>query len=152
MGNPPGWLNWSVLLYQFTYAFFVLSIKDSQNILLIGMSIFSGFLFFPPVKNGPVCENTAPGRCDGPAGRFPGGGSLAPSAYVERGLPADRTIIIPRFLTVSGFVVAGWLSGLALREMFVANRLQIARSLAPAGSYAFPLYTLKVTAGKNPHV
>jgi hypothetical protein len=76
--------------------------------------------------------------------------SLAPSAYVERGLPADRTIIIPRFIAVSGFVIAGWLSGLALREIFKARWLETLVGVLLLVSYAFPLYSLKVTAEKIP--
>ena len=76
--------------------------------------------------------------------------SLAPSAYVERGMPADRTIIIPRFILVTGFVLAGWLSGLALREKFTVKWLETLFAVLLLISYAFPLYTLQVTAGKIP--
>jgi hypothetical protein len=149
-GEPAGLAELVVLLYRFTYAFFVLSIKDSQNLLLIGMSIFSGFLFLPPVKTDQSVKILLWAALMGLLAVFLVAASLAPSAYVERGLPADRTIIIPRFLTVSGFVVAGWLTGLALRAMFVANRLQIVVALLLLASYAFPLYTLKVNADRIP--
>ena len=33
-------------------------------------------------------------------------------------------MIIPRFIAVFGFVVAGWLTGLALREMFTTKWLE----------------------------
>jgi len=150
-GEPAGLVELLVLLYQFTYAFFVLSIKDYQNILLILMSVFSGFLFFPSqIKTDKPLKILLLATLVGLLAVFLVTASLAPSAYVERGMPADRTIIIPRFIAVSGFVVAGWLSGLALREIFAVKRLKTLVVMLLLASYAFPLYTLKVTAEKIP--
>ena len=150
-GEPAGLFELAVLLYRFTYAFFILSIKDFQNFLLILMSVFSGFLFFPshgkaqkPVKALLLAALV------GVLVVFLVAASLAPSAYVERGLPADRTIIIPRFITVFGFVVAGWLTGLALQEILAAKRLETLVVVLLLGCYAFPLYSIKVTADKIP--
>lgn len=149
-GEPAGLAEWIVLLYQFTYAFFALSIKDYQNILLFLMSIFSGFLFFPATKTDKPLNTLLLAALVGLLAVFLVAGSLAPSAYVERGLPADRTMIIPRFIAVSGFVVAGWLSGLALRQRFTSHWLEALVAVLLLVSYAFPLYTLKVTAEKIP--
>jgi hypothetical protein len=149
-GEPAGLLELIVLLYQFTYAFFVLSIKDVQNILLILMSIFSGFLFFPAVKIDKPGKILLLAALVGLLAVFLVAASLAPSAYVERGMPADRTIIVPRFIAISGFVVAGWLGGLALREMFASRWLEILVAVLLLVSYAFPLYMLNVTAEKIP--
>lgn len=149
-GEPAGLIELAVLLYQFTYAFFVLSIKDTRNILLILMSVFSGFLFFPSIKSDKPLKILLLATAVGLLSVLLVAASLAPSAYVERGLPADRTIIIPRFIAVFGFVVAGWLSGLALREMFTARWLEILAVVLLLISYAFPLYSLKVTAEKVP--
>lgn len=149
-GAPAGLVELIVLLYQFTYAFFVLSIKDYQNVIIIAMSIFSGFLFFPSVKTDNPLKILSLAALVGLLAIFLVAASLAPSAYVERGLPADRTIIIPRFIAVFGFVVAGWLSGLALREMYTAKWLETLAVLLLLASYAFPLYSLKVTAEKIP--
>ncbi len=149
-GEPAGVIELAVLLYQFTYAFFVLSIKDVQNILLILMSVFSGFLFFPSIKSDKPFKTLLLAAAVGLLSVLLVAASLAPSAYVERGLPADRTIIIPRFIAVFGFVVAGWLNGLALREMFTARWLEILAVALLLISYAFPLYSLKVTAEKVP--
>ena len=149
-GEPAGLVELAVLLYQFTYAFFVLSIKNYQNVIIILMSIFSGFLFFPSMKTDKpskillLAALTASWPSSWWQLRF------APSAYVERGLPADRTIIIPRFIAVFGFVVAGWLTGLALREMFTARWLETLTVVLLLACYAFPLYSLKVTAEKIP--
>ncbi len=149
-GEPAGLVELLVLLYQFTYAFFVLSIKDYQNILLILMSIFAGFLFFPSVKTDKVGKILLLAALVGLLAVFLVAASLAPSAYVERGMPAGRTIIIPRFIAVSGFVVAGWLSGLALREVFTPRWLEALVAVLLLASYAYPLYTLGVTAEKIP--
>jgi hypothetical protein len=149
-GAPAGLVELAVLLYHFTYAFFVLSIKDYQNIIIIAMSIFSGFLFFPSVKVDKPLKILLLAALVGLLAVFLVVASLAPSAYVERGLPADRTIIIPRFIAVFGSVVAGWLSGLALREMYTAKWLETLAVVLLLASYAFPLYSLKVTAEKIP--
>jgi hypothetical protein len=149
-GEPAGLGELIVLLYQFTYAFFVLSVKDYRNIVIIAMSIFSGFLFFTSVKTDKPLKILLLAALVGILAIFLVAASLAPSAYVERGLPADRTIIIPRFIAVSGFVVAGWLSGLALREMFTAKWLETLTVVLLLACYAFPLYSLKVTTEKIP--
>ena len=150
-GEPAGLVELFLLLYQFTYAFFVLSLKDVQNILLILMSIFSGFLFFPSqVKTDKPVKPLLLAALVSLLTIFLVAASLAPSAYVERGPPADRTIIIPRFIAVFGFVLAGWLMGLALREMFTAKWLEMLVVVLLLASYAFPLYSLKVAAEKVP--
>jgi len=149
-GDPAGFVELLVLLYQFTYAFFALSLKDYQNILLILTSIFSGFLFFPAVRTEKPAKIILLAGSVGLLAVILVVASLAPSAYVERGLPADRTMIIPRFLAVSGFVVAGWFSGLALREMLPAKRLETLIAVLLLVSYVFPLHTLAVTAEKVP--
>jgi hypothetical protein len=150
-GEPAGMLELIRLVYQFTYAFFVLSIKDIQNILLILMSIFSGFLFFPSqVKTDKPVKLLLLAVLVGILTVFLVTASLAPSAYVERGFPADRTIIVPRFIAVFGFVLEGLLTGLALREMFAAKWLEMLVVVLLLASYAFPLYSLKVTAEKIP--
>jgi len=150
-GEPAGLIELIGLLYQFTYAFFALSLKDVQNILLILMSVFSGFLFFPSqIKTDKPVKTLLLAALVGLLAIFLVAASFVPSAYVERGLPADRTIIIPRFITVFGFVLAGWLTGLALREMFTAKWLESLVVVLLLASYAFPLYSLKVTAEKIP--
>jgi len=65
-------------------------------------------------------------------------------------MPADRTIIISRFIAVFGFVVAGWLTGLGLRELYTARWLEALALVLLVFSYAYPLYTLTVTAEKIP--
>jgi hypothetical protein len=149
-GEPSGLPELAVLLYQFTYAFFAQSIKDYQNILLILMSVFSGFLFFPPIKTTQPLKILLLAAVIGLLAVFLVAASLAPSAYVERGLPANRTIIIPRFIAVSGFALAGGLGGLALRWLFSARWLEILVTVLLLISYIYPFYTLRVSAEKIP--
>jgi hypothetical protein len=149
-GEPAGLIELILLLYQYTYAFFVLSIKDYQNVAIIAMSIFSGFLFFPSLKSEKPFKILLLAALVGVLAVFLVAASLAPSAYVERGMPADRTIIIPRFLAVFGFVVAGWLTGLGLREMHTSKWIETLAVALLLACYAFPLYSLTVTAEKIP--
>ena len=149
-GEPAGLIELILLLYQFTYAFFVQSIKDYQNVAIIAMSIFSGFLFFPSIKSEKPLQILLLAALVGVVSVLLVVASLAPSAYVERGLPADRTIIIPRFIVVFGFVVAGWLTGLALREFYTSKWLETLAVVLLLACYVFPLYSLKVTAEKIP--
>jgi hypothetical protein len=149
-GEPAGLVELVVLLYRFTYAFFVLSIKDYQTLLLILTSACSGFLFSPALKTGRPVKILILAALAGLLTVLLVAASLAPSAYVEKGMPADRTIIVPRFIAVSGFVVMGWLGGLALREMFAAKWLEPLVVALLLASYAFPLSTLNVTAEKIP--
>ena len=150
-GEPAGLVELIVLLYQFTYAFFVLSIKDYQNVLIVMMSIFSGFLFFPPnVKMEKPAKGLLLAGLIGTVSIFLVAASLAPSAYVEKGLPADRTMVIPRFIAVFAFVVPGWITGVALRETFTAKWLEVIALVLLLGAYAFPAYSLSVTAEKIP--
>jgi hypothetical protein len=148
-GEPAGLVELIVLLYQFTYAFFVMSIKDPQNILIIMMSIFSGFLYFPSnLKMEKPVKGLLLAGLIGVASIFLVAASLAPSAYIEKGLPADRTMVIPRFIAVFAFVVPGWITGLAFREIFTAKWLEVIALVLLLGAYAFPVYSLSVTAKK----
>ena len=149
-GEPARLVDLLVMLYQFTYTFFVLSFQAYQNVAIIVMSIFSGFLFFPSIKTDKPLKILLLAALVSVVSVFLVTASLAPSAYVERGLPADRTIIIPRFIAVFGFVVAGWLTGLSLREMFTNRWLEKLALVLLLVSYAFPLYSLTVTAKKIP--
>ncbi len=111
---------------------------------------FPGSCFFHPIKTDKPLKILLLAALVGLLAVFLVAASFAPSAYVERGLPADRTIIIPRFIAVFGFVVTGWLTGLALREMFTTRWLETLTVLLLLASYAFPVYSLKVTAEKIP--
>ena len=115
------------------------------------MSIFSGFLFLPSqIKMNKPVKTLILAALVGILSIFLVTASLAPSAYIERGLPADRTMIIPRFFAVFAFVVPGWITGLALREIYTAKWLEAVAAVLLLASYTFPLYSLTVTAEKIP--
>jgi len=150
-GDPAGLIELIVLLYQFTYTFFVLSIKDFQQILLIIMSIFYGFLLFPSeLKTEKPVNSLLLVAIVGILSIFLVAASLTPSAYIERGLPADRTMIIPRFIVVFAFVITGCMTGLVLREWIRVKWVETAVSVLLIATFAFPVYTLTVTAAKIP--
>ncbi len=149
-GEPAGLVDLVVLLFQFTYAYFVRSLKDFQNILLVLMSVFSGFLFFPPIKTDKPLKILLLAALVGIFAFLLVAAALTPSAYVEKGLPAPRTMIIPHFIAVTGFVLAGWLSGLAVRQTFTVKWLETSVVVLLLVSYTYPLYSLKVTAEKIP--
>jgi len=67
---------------------------------------------------------------------------LTPSIYIERGLPAPRTLIIPRFIVVVGFAMGGLIAGSALREVFKPQWLQVSATLLLLISFAFPVFTI----------
>jgi len=67
---------------------------------------------------------------------------LTPSIYIERGLPAPRTLIIPRFIAVLGFTLGGLVAGSALREIFKTQWLQTSATALLLISFAFPIFTV----------
>lgn len=150
-GDPAGLIELIVLLYQFTYTFFVLSIKDFQHILLILMSVFYGFLLFPSeLKTEKPVKSLLLVAIVGILSIFLVAASLTPSAYIERGLPADRTMIIPRFIVVFAFVIMGCMTGLVLREWVRVKWVETAVSVLLITTFAFPVYTMTVTVAKIP--
>jgi hypothetical protein len=76
--------------------------------------------------------------------------SLTPSVYIEHGLPAPRTMIIPSFIAVFGFAMGGWVTGSALSEISQAKMLQLAVSSLLLISFAFPLFTMMNVTGLVP--
>lgn len=150
-GDPAGLKELVVLLYQFTYAFFVLSIRDIQNIMIIIMAFFFGFLFYPSATKSIQPEKILlVAVLIGFAIIFLVAASLAPSAYIERGLPAERTMIIPRFIAVLGFVVPSWMAGFALNRIVDKKWLETIVTVLLLATYIFPLYSLIVTMEKVP--
>ena len=142
-GAPTSLAELPKLLFNYTYAFFVLTVKDYHHILIALLSILVGFV------------NPVAGERSYKFNRYIlldvivvvvaillVAASLTPSVYIERGLPAPRTLIIPRFIAVLGFAVGGWVTGSALREIFKARELQVAASILLLVSFAFPIFTV----------
>jgi hypothetical protein len=139
------------LLFNYTYAFFVAALKNYQYIMIVAISSLLAIVW-----------HTSSGRSVKPLHAFLiaatigvlavifVAASLAPSAYVEKGLPAPRTMIIPRFVVVFAFVAAGWFAGVMLRELITANWLEPAALALLVIALIFPIYSLIVTAQKIP--
>jgi len=145
-GDPTPLAQLPRLIFNYTYAFFVLSVKDYNHILIAIISALVGFVF-------PLTERTF---------KFNRyllldvivvivtmllvAASLTPSIYVEKGLPAARTMIIPRFIAALGFALGGWAAGSGLREVLQAKWMQVSATLLLLISLAFPVYTLTKAA------
>jgi hypothetical protein len=141
-GAPTSLSELPKLLFNYTYAFFVLSIKDYQHLVIALLSILIGFVY--PVLGGRSYKFSRYILLDVivvVAAILLVAASLTPSVYIERGLPAPRTLIIPRFITVFGFAMGGWVAGSALREIFKAQWLQVGATVLLLVSFAFPIFT-----------
>jgi hypothetical protein len=76
--------------------------------------------------------------------------SLTPSVYIEHGLPAPRTMIIPSFIAVLGFAMGGWVTGSALHEISQVKVLQVAATMLLLVSFVFPIFTIFKLTGLVP--
>lgn len=150
-GQPASIPQLASLLFYYTYAFFVATIKGYQHILVFLLSSLLGIIWHASSE-----------RTIKPMNTFLIAGvtfalaillvaaSLLPSAYVEKGLPAPRTMIIPGFIAVMGYVLSGWFIGITIRELFKVKWLESAALILLLVAYVFPMYSLWVTAQKIP--
>lgn len=148
-GDPASLVLLARLLFNYTYAFFVAAVKNYQYLVLFAISALLGILW-----------HAASGRSVKPLNTFFLAGfvfalaavfvaaSLAPSAYIEKGIPAARTMIIPRFVVVTAFVSSGWFMGLTLREWLMVKWLEPAALGLLLLTLIFPVYSLIITAQK----
>jgi hypothetical protein len=139
------------LLFNYTYAFFVAVVKNYQYIVIFLLSFLLG-----------IVGHTSSGRSVKPMNTFIVAvvilvlavvlvaASLTPSAYIEKGIPAPRTMIIPRFIVVLAIVAAGWFMGLTSRELFAVKWLEPVSLALLVVVLVFPIYSLTVTAQKIP--
>jgi hypothetical protein len=148
-GDPATLPQLIKLVFNYTYAFFVAAVKNYQYLVLFGISSLLGIVW-----------HASSGRNTKPTYTFMLAGlafflaaifvaaSLTPSAYIEKGIPAARTMIIPRFVIVSAFVVAGWFMGITLRELFKTKWLEPFALGFLLITYLYPIYSLDITAQK----
>jgi len=142
-GAPAAFAELPRLIFNYTYAFFVLSVKDYHYIIIALISALAGFTY------------KVEGERSFKFSRYIlldviivivaillVAASLTPSIYIERGLPAPRTMIIPRFIAVFGFAAGGWVAGASLRAVFRSNRLEAVAVVLLLMSFAFPAYTI----------
>jgi hypothetical protein len=142
-GEPASLPELVTLVFNFTRAFVTLSIKDYQHLLILVLSGLFGFVL--NANDGKPA--TLPKTIALGAGIFITAillvaASLTPSAYVERGLPIERTLIIPRHIMVFAFVALGWVGGHALRQLYAPNWLQTTATIALIVTLAFPVFTI----------
>jgi hypothetical protein len=142
-GEPTPLLELPRLIFNYTYAFFVLAAKDYQHLLIALISVLAGFAY--PVTGERSLRFSRYVLLDVLVVVITVllvAASLTPSIYIEKGLPAPRTMIIPRFIAVFGFALGGWVAGLALREVLKSNGMQAVAAMLLLLSLAFPAYTV----------
>jgi hypothetical protein len=148
-GPPASLLQLIQLVFNFTYAFFVAAIKNYQYLVLFGISSLLAIVWHSSSGRSAKSLNTfllASGMFV-LAAIFVAA-SFTPSAYIEKGIPAARTFIIPRFILVSAFVAAGWFIGITLRELFKTRWIEPAALALLLIAYLYPIHSLNITAQK----
>ncbi|MEP7134742.1 MAG: hypothetical protein ABI904_07390 [Chloroflexota bacterium] len=142
-GTPTSLFELPKLVFNYTYAFFVLAVKDGYHILIALLSALVGFVY--PITSGQSYKFSRYILLDVMvvlATTLLVAASLTPSIYIERGLPAARTIIIPDFIAVSGFAIGGWVAGSAFHEIYKAQWSQVGAAILLLISFAFPIFTV----------
>lgn len=147
-GEPAPLAKLPRLVFNYTYAFFVLSVRDYHHILIAMTSALVGFVF--PVMGERSFRFSRYMVLDVivvMVTMLLVAASLTPSIYVEKGLPAARTMIIPRFIAALGFSLGGWMAGLALGAVFRAKWMQTSATWLLLISFVFVVYTIVRAAG-----
>jgi hypothetical protein len=140
-GDPTPLADLPRLVFNYTYAYFVLAVRDYTQPLIALLAAFAGFAF-PLSDERSFKQYLVVGGMTAIVTILLVAASLTPSIYVEKGLPAPRTMIIPSFIAVSGFAVGGWAAGSGLRAIFKFQRLQTVAAVAFLFTLAFPVTTL----------
>jgi hypothetical protein len=142
-GDPTPLLQLPRLIFNYTYAFFVLAVKDYQHLLIALLAALAGFAY--PVTGERSFKFRQYVLLDIVVVLIIVllvAASLTPSIYIEKGLPAPRTMIIPSFVAVLGFALGGWVAGSAFHEMHQSSGMQAAATVLLLLSLAFPAYTV----------
>lgn len=142
-GEPASLPELVTLVFNFTRAFVTLSIKDYQHLLIF---ILAGLFGFVLINRDERLINPWKALGLGLVLFFVAvllvAASLTPSAYVERGLPIERTLIIPRYIMVFAFVALGWICGYALRHVYALAWLQTTAAVTLLVALVFPVFTI----------
>jgi hypothetical protein len=148
-GDPASLPQLIQLVFNFTYAFFVAAIKNYQYLVLFGISALLGIVWHSSSGRSAKPLNTLllAGLVFVLAALFVAA-SLTPSAYIEKGIPAPRTMIIARFIVVIAFVLSGWFIGITLRELFKTRWLEPIALVLLLIAYLYPIHSLDITAQK----
>lgn len=140
-GNPTPLADLPRLIFNYTYAYFVLAVKGYAQPLIALLTALVG-LTFPFSAGRPFRYYLLLGGAAAVVTLLLVAASLTPSIYVEKGLPAPRTMIIPSFISVLGFALGGWAVGSGLREVFKPQWIQTGAAILFLIALAFPAYTL----------
>jgi hypothetical protein len=141
-GEPTSFAELPRLIFNYTYAFFVLSVKDYHHILITLISALIGFVYsVTGARSYKFHKYILLDIVVVVVTVLLVAASLTPSIYIESGLPAPRTMIIPCFIAVVGFALGGWVAGSAFREIWKAQWLQTSAVVLLLISFAFPVYT-----------
>ncbi|MBV6449730.1 MAG: hypothetical protein MHPDNHAH_00443 [Anaerolineales bacterium] len=141
-GEPASLSELIVLVFNFTRAFVTLSIKDYQHILIFVLAGLFGFVLNSKERDINIPKTLALGLGIFLFAVLLVAASLTPSAYVERGLPIERTQIIPRHIMVFAFAALGWIAGYALRNLFASLWLQKTLIAVSLLMLIFPILTI----------
>ncbi|MCI0554611.1 MAG: hypothetical protein L0287_26985 [Anaerolineae bacterium] len=141
-GEPASLLELITLVFNFTRGFVTLSIKDYQQLLVILLAGLFGFLLNSKEREIKISKTLGLGIGIFALGVLLVAASLAPSAYVERGLPIERTLIIPRHIMVFAFVALGWVAGYATRNLFAFKGLDAIATAALLVAILLPIYSI----------
>jgi hypothetical protein len=149
-GEPASLPELATLVFNFTRAFVTLSLKDYEQLLLVLLAGLFGF-----VLNSKEEEISIPKTLGLGFGIFAlaillVAAALTPSAYVERGLPIERTLIIPRHIMVFAFAALGWVGGYALRQLYAPTWLQTTAKVALLVALVFPILTILEASNNIP--
>jgi len=150
-GAPTPLLELPRLLFSYIYAYFSVTVKDGYHIMIALISILVGFTY--PIVSGRSFKFNQYILLDVIIVVMTillVAASLTPSVYIEHGLPAPRTMIVPSFVAVFGFVMGGWVAGSALHEISQVKVLQVGGALLLLISFAFPVFTMMDVTGLVP--
>ncbi|MCC6499624.1 MAG: hypothetical protein IT313_05065 [Anaerolineales bacterium] len=147
-GEPASLSELIVLVFNFTRAFVTLSVKDYQHLLIFVLAGLFGFVLSTKERDINIPKTIALGFGIFLFAVLLVAASLTPSAYVERGLPIERTQIIPRHIMVFAFVALGWIAGYALRNVFAPLWLQKTLIVVSLLILIFPILTI-LQSSKN---
>lgn len=148
-GGNADLVQWASLLARFTYAFLAASLKDYQHLLIFVLAALLGWMLPPTNEQKPTWGAWSLNILAASLLTLTLiAAALAPSAYIEKGIPALRAQIIPRFVVVLALAYAGWVCGNALRLWRAPQWIHSLAWFMLFLAYIWTGYTIFVTAGK----
>ena len=140
-GSPTPLADLPRLIFNYTYTYFVLAVKGMTQPLIALLAALAG-LAFPMAGRRSFKQFIILGGVVTLISILLVAASLTPSIYIEKGLPAPRTMIIPAFIAVFGFALGGWVMGSGLREVFKTQWIQTGAVILFLVALTLPVYTI----------